>query len=128
MRLDALGDAGDHAGVLGQQVIAAHARHAREAGGDDHHVGAGNGGIIGAAGHHAVEPVDRAGLHQVERLAGGHATEHVKHDDVPELFQPDQVGERAADVTGANEGDLVASHQGGILEKGSLGYETGGHC
>ena len=87
-----------------------HAGHAREAGGDDDDVRPFDRVIVAAAGHVGVEAVDRAGLHDVERLAGGDAAEHVEQDDVAEFLQADQVGERAADVAGADEGDLVAGH------------------
>ena len=87
-----------------------HAGGAREAGGDDHHVGAGDSSVVGAAGEGRVEAVDRAGLRDVERLAGRHAAEHVEQDDVAELLEANQVGERAADITGADEGDLVPGH------------------
>ena len=107
---DAVGDLGDHAGILADQVVARHAGGAREAGGDDHHVGALDGGIIRTACHHRVETLDRAGLHDVERLARRHAAEHVEQDDVAQFLQSDQMGERAADIAGADEGDLAAGH------------------
>ena len=103
---------GDHAGVLADQVVARHAGRAREAGGDDHHIGALDRRVVGAAGHQRVEPVDRAGLHDVERLAGRHAAEHVEQHDVAEFLQADQMSERAADIAGADQGDLVAGHRG----------------
>jgi hypothetical protein len=49
-------------------------------------------------------------LHDVERLARGDAAEHVEQHDVAQLLEPDKVGERAADIAGADEGDLVAGH------------------
>ena len=105
-----VGHLGDHAGVLADQVVARHAGRAREAGGDDHHVGALDRGVVGAAGHHRVEAVDRPGLHDVERLARRDAAEHVEQHDVAQFLEADQVGERAADIAGADEGDLVAGH------------------
>ena len=36
----------------------------------------------------------------------------VEHHDVAEFLQADQVGERAADHAGADEGDLAACHVG----------------
>ena len=73
---------------------------------------AGDGGVVGAARHDGIEAVHRTRLHQVERLAGGNAAEHVEQRDVAEFLQADQVGERAADVAGADQGDLVAGHWG----------------
>ena len=46
--LDALADRLHHLQVDAEQVVAAHARLARDAGGDDADVGAGDVGIIGA--------------------------------------------------------------------------------
>ena len=108
--LNAGGDFGDHAGILGQQVVAAHARHAREAGGDDHHVGPGNGGVVAAARHQAVKAINRARLHQIQRLAGGNATKDVKHYHVAEVLETDEMGERSTNITSADEGDFIASH------------------
>jgi hypothetical protein len=41
----------------------------------------------------------------------------VEQDDVAEFLQADQVGERAADLAGADERDLVTSHGGSILQE-----------
>ena len=65
----------------------------------------------------AVEAIDRAGLHDVERLARGDAAEHVEQHDVAEFLEADQVGQRAADIAGADQGDLVACHCGENLPK-----------
>ena len=54
----------------------------------------------------------KAGLHNVERLAGGDAGEDVEHDDIAQFLQADQMGERAADVAGAHQGNLLAGHCG----------------
>ena len=108
--LDAFRDLADHAGILGQQVIARHARHAGEAGGDDDDIRARDGAVVARAGHVAVEAVHRAGLHDVERLARRDAREDIEHHHIAELLEPDQVGERAADIAGADEGDLLAGH------------------
>ena len=110
MRLDAVSDLGDHARVLADQIVARHAWRAREAGGDYDHVRALDRLVVGAAGHQRVEPVDRAGLHDVKRLAGGDAAEHVEHHDVAEFLQADQVCQGAADIAGTDEGDLIAGH------------------
>ena len=109
---DPLRHLGDHAGVLADQVVADHARRAREAGGDDHHVGALDRRVVGTAGHQRIETVDRARLHDVERLAGRDAAEHVEQHDVAEFLQTDKMGKRTANVAGADQGDLVAGHLG----------------
>ncbi len=69
--LDALPDRLHHLQIDAEQVVAAHARLARHAGGDDAHVGAGDVGIIRRAFELGVEVVDRAGLGDVERLPSG---------------------------------------------------------
>ena len=43
-------------------------------------------------------------------LALRNAFGDVEHDDVAEFLQADQMGERAADHAGTDEGDLVACH------------------
>ena len=77
----------------------------------------------------ASNPSTGAGLHDVERLAGGDAAEHVEQHDVAEFLQADQVGERAADIAGADEGDLVAGHVGSSTEgaDGRRRGRRGGH-
>ena len=62
-----------------------------------------------------VETVDRGGLRDVERLALRHALGDVEHDDVAELLQADEVSQRSADLTGANQSNLVARHGKSVL-------------
>jgi hypothetical protein len=124
MHLDALGHLRDHPGILGQQIVARHAGGAREPRGHDHHIRPGDRRVVGGADHVAVEPVDGAGLHDVERLARRHPGEHVEHHDVAEFLEADQMGERPADVAGADEGDLVACHEV-LPESGSGGEDRG---
>ena len=45
----------------------------------------------------------------------------------PSSFRPIEVGERAADIAGADQGDLVACH-GEFLPDGREGARTGGRC
>ncbi len=73
-----------------------------DAGGDDHHVGAVDVGVVVAAGDLRVEAFDRAALAEVERLALGDALGDVEQDDVAEFLLGGEVGERAADVAGAD--------------------------
>ena len=60
--LDALADRLHHLQVDAEQVVAAHARLAGDAGGDDDDVGAGDVGIVVRAGDLGVEALDRAAL------------------------------------------------------------------
>ena len=51
------------------------------------------------------------GLRDVERLALRNAFGDVEHHDIAELLQADEMSQRAADLTGADEGDLVTRHR-----------------
>ena len=62
----------------------------------------------------ASKSFDRRGLGDVERLALRDAFHDVEHHDVAELLEPDQVGERAADLAGADQRNLVTRHDGKI--------------
>ena len=67
-------------------------------------------GIGRGAGEFGVEAGDRRGLGDIERLAVRHALDHVEEDDVAEFLQADEMGERAADLAGADQGDLGTGH------------------
>ena len=110
MLLDAGADGLHHLQVDAQQVVAAHAGLARHAGGDDDDVGARYRLVRARAGEFCVEPFDRAGLGEVERLALRHAVDDVEQHDIAELLHRRQMGQRAADLTGADQGDLVPCH------------------
>ena len=78
-----------------------------------------------------VEIVDRRGLGDVERLALRNALHDVEHHDVTELFEADEVGQRAADLAGADQRNLVTRHGGKTLdyvsrqERGRCGWLSG---
>ena len=114
-RADALADRLHHLEVDAEQVVAAHARLAGDAGGDDAHVRPGDVGIVGRALHLGVEIVDRPGLGDVERLALGNAFDDVEQDDVAELAHRSEVSQRSADHSGADEGDFLPSHEAAFL-------------
>ena len=84
--LDVFADAADDAGVGFQQVIAAHARFAGDAAGDDNQIAARAGGGVVGAGDLRVKSFEAGRLHHVERLALGHAFDDVDHHDIGELF------------------------------------------
>ena len=71
--LDALADRVDDPGIDADQIVARHAGLAREAGGDDHDVGAGDVRVVRRARVVGVEALDRRELRDVERLALGRA-------------------------------------------------------
>ena len=98
------------AGVLGQQVVAAHPRLAGEAGGHDDDVRAGGVGVVVRAGDPRIVADDRRGLGEVEALALRQPLDDVDEDDVGQAGLGDALGGRGADVAGADDGDLVAGH------------------
>ena len=108
--LDAVADRLHDLEVDPQQVVAAHAGFARHAGGDDHHVRALDVGIVLGAAVLGVEAVHRRGLGDVEALALWDALGDVEEDHVPEFLQAGEVGERAADLSRADERNLLPGH------------------
>ena len=96
--------------VDAEQIVAAHAGLARHAGGDDADIGALDAGIVVDAGQPGVETVDRRRLRDIEPLALRNALGNIEQHHVAEVLEADQVGERAADHAGADEGYLVACH------------------
>ena len=110
MRLEAVADRLHHLEVDAEEVVAAHARLARDAGGDDADVGAGDLLVGVGALELGVELVDRARLGDVERLALGDALGDVEEHDVAELPERRQMGERPADLPGPDQCDLRPCH------------------
>ena len=104
----------DDAGVLGQQVVAAHPRLAGEAGGHDDDVRARRVGVVVRADDPGVVADDRRGLGEVEALALRQALDDVDEHDVGQAGLGDALGGRGADVAGADDGDLVAGHGVGV--------------
>jgi hypothetical protein len=73
--------------------------------------------LIGiGAGEMRIEPVDRGRLGDIERLALWHALGDIEHHDIAQFLQADEVSQRSADLTGANQSNLVARH-------GNLSFE-----
>src|SRR5690606_8941551 len=97
-----------------EQVVARHARLAREARGHDHEVRARDRLVAVRARHLGVRSEQGCALGDVERLALRHALDHVEEHHVAELAIGDLLGEHAADVAGSDEPDLRPSH-GGLL-------------
>ena len=112
MLLDAVADRLHDLEVDAEEVVAAHAGLARHAGGDDDHVGALRSPHSRCAPVYlASKPSTGDGLGDVERLALRNAFRDVEEDDVAEFLQADEMGERAADLSGADERDLLAGHE-----------------
>ena len=97
-----------HVVVGQQQVVAAHPRLAREAGGDDGDVGIGGGLVIVRAREHHVVALDRPGLQQVEPFALRNALHHVHQDDVGEFLIRNAQRAVRADVAGAHNCDFLS--------------------
>jgi hypothetical protein len=83
---------------------------ARDAGGDDDDVGALDVGIVVGAGDDGIVSLDRRPLDDVERLALRHALDDIDENYIAELLQPGKERQRAADLPGADQRDLVACH------------------
>ena len=107
-----LGDAADDARVLGEQVVAAHARLAREARGDDDDVGARGLGVVVRAGDPRVVADHRRRLGEIEGLALGQPLDDVDEHDVGEAGLGDPLRRGRPDVPGADDRDLVPGHDG----------------
>ena len=114
--LDAGADLSHHLEIDVEQIVAAHARLARHAGGDDADVGAFDRLVAVGAGDLGVEIIDRRGFGDVERLALRDAFHDVEHHDVAKLLETDEVGEGAADLAGTDQGNFIARHGGKTLE------------
>src|SRR5262249_40931170 len=97
------------------QIVAALARLPGDARRDDEHVGALAVSPARRARDARVVPQDGPVLLQVERLPLREIglLRDIEEDDVPEFFPGHEGGELAADVSGSDEGDLLAgSHAG----------------
>ena len=132
--LDAGADLLHHLEVDAEEIVAAHAGLARHAGGDDADLGAVDRLVGIGAGQLGVEAVDRRGLREVERLALRNAFRDVEHHDVAKLLETDEMGERAADLAGADQCNLGTRHvKENLVSKtpefsGGTGIERQGRC
>src|SRR5215813_5612257 len=109
---DALADGVDDPGIDADQVVAAHAWLARHARRDDDDVGTLDVLVVGGAAVLGVEAYDGAELGDVEGLALGDAlgVGNVEQDDVAQFLLAGQQRERTANLSGADQRDLLASH------------------
>jgi hypothetical protein len=114
--LDPRADLFHHLEVDPEQIVAAHAWLARHARGDDAHRRTLDRLIGIGAGKAGVEAVDRRRLDEIERLALRHAFGDVEHDDVAELLETDQMRQRPADLTCADQCNLVSRHLTNVLD------------
>jgi len=90
---DVLDDGFDDLVIRAQQIVAAHAGLAREAGGDHDDVAVRGLAVIAAGGGDAgdarVRARDRGRFEHVERFAGGRAFNDIREDDVGEFVVHD---------------------------------------
>ena len=108
-RTTLLGDRADDPLVRGDEVVAAHARLARKAGGDHDHLGAGGLLVAVRAGDARLVAEHRACLVDVERLALRQALLDVDEDDVGVVALREHLRAGRTHVSGADDRDL-ASH------------------
>ena len=57
-----------------------------------------------------VELVHRGRLRNIQRFALRNAFGDAEHHHVAQFFEADEVSQRSADLTGANQGNLVTRH------------------
>jgi len=103
-----------HLEIDSEQVVAAHAGLAGDAGRHDADIGACNVGIIRRSLELHVEIVDRTGLGDIERFAFRNSFGDVEQDDIAELPHGRQMGQGSADHSGADKRDLLPSHEPGF--------------
>ena len=114
--LDAGADLLHHFQIDAEKIVAAHAGLARHAGGDDADRRALDQFVGIGADDAGVEALDRTGLRQIERLAVRNPLHDVEKNDVTELLEPDQMRQRSADLTGADQCNLVSRHRRKVLD------------
>ena len=108
-----------------QQVVAAHAGLAWNAGSDDNDVGVGGVGVVVCADDLAVALFDGHGLEKIERLALRHAFNDVDEDDIGKFLGGDPMSGGGADVAGPDDCDFL-THGGESPEKMCAGrWERG---
>ena len=93
-----------------EKIVAAHAGLARDAGGDDHDIRTGNRRVGVGASIADVEAVDRRRFGDVQCLALRNPLGDVEEHHIPKVLQSGKVGERAADLSGADQRNLSAVH------------------
>ncbi len=85
-----------------QQVVAAHARLARNAGGDDDDVRVSGGRVVVRAGDMHIALFNGHGFEQIERFALRHAFDNINQHHVGQFFGRNPVCCRGAHVAGAD--------------------------
>src|SRR5262245_13293108 len=104
-----------------KQIVAAHAGLARHARGDDAYIGTFDPIIAIGPDKPGIEIIDGRGFCDIEGLALRDALHDVEEHDVPKLFQSNEVSQRAANLAGADQRNLVTRHDGKTLDLRSRG-------
>ena len=115
------GDLADDLDVGLEQLVAAHAGLAGDAGGDDDHVAAGGFLVAVGAGDSDVVVLDGRGLGQIERLALRHAFHDIDQDDVAQFLGGGPMGAGGPDVSSSDDRDFRASH-GSMFPTGFVSF------
>ena len=97
--LDARANRFHHLQIDTQKIIAAHAGLPRHAGGDNHDIRTRNRLIARRALIRCIKTVNRRGLGNIQPLALRDTIRNVEEDNITQLFQPREVGERAANLS-----------------------------
>ncbi len=111
MGLNALAHSLHDLRIDADQIIAAHARFARNTGGDDDHIRPFQVRIVIGARHFCIKPFNRGGLCDVQRLALRHAVNNVENNNVTQLLQTSQKRQGSANISRANQRNLVPCHE-----------------
>merc|ERR1711998_508555 len=122
--LDAFTDLVHDLGVDADKIITAHARLARNPGGNDHDISTRKGGVIIGATGVSVEPFNRGGLRDIQRLALGNTVLNIKQDNVTQFLESRQQCKRAANIAGTHQRNLISSH----LKTSCKNVHAGGAC
>ena len=110
--LDGFGNGLDHAAVLVEEVVAAHARHTRETGSHDNHVSALEVGVVGRTLKIDRRVDDGTAFHDIESLALRHALSlrNVDKNNVAKILLGDNESHCTTDLTSTNECNLLSCH------------------
>ena len=102
----------DNATVLVKKVVAAHARHTRETGGNDHDIGTLDSRVIGRTLKINGGVDDRAAFHDIEGLTLRHtlSLRNVDKNNVAKILLGDNESHCTTDLTSTNECNLLSSH------------------
>ena len=97
--------------LIADEIVAAHARFAGDAGGNNDDVRILDTGVGISARDLGIETFNGRRFDQVEGFPLRSSFHDIEKNDVTELFESSEMGKGAADIAGADEGDFVAGHE-----------------